>query len=167
MAFGTSSKVFTAWLHDSVQRTGNVDLDDANWKVALFNDTVTPNQLVTAANSAYGGGVWTAGSAPNIVDTGSSAPAGWPYVGRPLAWGSATKLTTYSSATLKFDADDTVSANSVTTLTDARGSLVYDDDATTAVDQAIAYISFGGTSGVTLGTYTIVWSASGIVSIAA
>ena len=166
MAFGASSKIFSAFIHDSVNKTGNATLSSATAKAALYNDSVTPNQLVTAANSAYAGGVWTGGSSPNIVDTGTGAPAGWPYVGRPLAWGSATKLTTYADATLKYDSDDTVSASATTTLTAALGCLVYDDAATTATDQAFAYISFNGSNTVTLGTFTIVWNASGVLSIA-
>ena len=167
MAFGTSSKIFSAFIHDSVAKTGNASLSSATAKVALYNDTITPNQLVTSANSSYGAGVWTASSSPNLVDTGTGAPAGWPYVGRPLAWGSATKLTTYADATLKYDADDTVSASATTTITNAYGCLVYDDAATTTVDQAFAYISFGGSpQTVSLGTFTIVWAGTGILSIA-
>lgn len=161
MAFGSSSKIFSAFVHDSTTKTGNASLSSATVKAALYNDTITPNQLVTAANSAYGGGVWAAGSGGNVQDA-----SGWPYVGRPLAWGSATKLTTYADATLKYDADDTVSANATTSVT-CYGCLVYDDAATTATDQAFCYISFGGSAQtVSSGTFTIVWNSSGILTIA-
>jgi len=164
MAFGASSKIFSAFIHDSVNKTGTATLSSATAKAALYNDTITPNQLVTAANSSYAGGVWTAGGTPNVIDTNGGT--GWPYVGRPLVWGSATKLTTYADATLKYDADDTVSATATTTVT-CYGCLVYDDASTTTVDQAFAYISFGGgAQTVTAGTFTIVWSGSGILSIA-
>ena len=33
----------------------------ATAKAALFNDTITPSQIVTSANSAYGAGVWASG----------------------------------------------------------------------------------------------------------
>ena len=162
MAFGTNSKIFSAFLHDALQRVGTPDVDSATVKAALYNDTISsPNQLVTAANSSYAAGVWTGGSGANIQDA-----SGWPYVGRPLAWGSATKITTYADATLKYDADDTVSANDTTTLTDARGTLIYDDASTTAVDQGFCFLSFGGGQSVTSGRFTIVYNASGIMSIA-
>lgn len=161
MAFGASSKIFSAFIHDSTTKTGNASLSSATAKAALYNDSITPNQLVTAANSSYGAGVWTGGSSPNVQDA-----SGWPYVGRPPAWGSATKLTTYADATLKYDSDDTVSANATTTVT-CYGCLVYDDAATTTVDQAFCYISFGGSAQtVSSGTFTIVWNASGVLSIA-
>lgn len=138
MAFGSSSKIFSAFIHDSVNKTGNAALTSATAKAALFNDTITPSQVVSSANSAYGAGVWASG--------GVSDATGWPAVGRPLAWGSATKITTYSDTTLKYDSDDTVSADSHSDITNAYGCLVYDDAATTVVDQGICYISFGGSA---------------------
>jgi hypothetical protein len=166
MAFGASSKIFSSFVHDSVNKTGTATLSSATAKAALYNDSITPNQVVTSANASFGAGVWTNGSSPNVQDTGTGAPAGWPWVGRPLAWGSATKLTTYADATLKYDSDDTVSASATTTLLTVFGCLVYDDASTTTVDQGFCYISFNGTQSVTLGTFTIVWSGSGIMSIA-
>jgi hypothetical protein len=162
-----NSKIFSAIIHDALGNTSAIDLDsDASIKAALYNDTVTPNQLVTAANSCYAAGVWTGGSSPNIVDTGTGAPAGWPYAGIPLTWGSATRFTTYVTATVKFDADDTPSASNTTTLTAAFGTLVYDDTMAAPVDQGICYNYFGGTNSVTLGTFTIVWHGSGIFTLA-
>jgi hypothetical protein len=46
------------------------------------------------------------------------------------------------------------------------GCLVYDDTLTTPVaDQGLSYHYFGGTQSVTSGTFTIVWNASGILSL--
>jgi hypothetical protein len=164
MAFGSASKIFSSFIHDAVTKTGTAELDSATVKAALFNDTPTPSQVVSSANSAYGAGVWASGG---VTDTGTGAPAGWPTVGRPLAWGTATKLTTFADTTLKYDSDDTVSASATTTITNAYGCLVYDDASTTVADQGLCYISFGGgAQTVTLGTFTIVWNASGIMSIA-
>jgi hypothetical protein len=164
MAFGANSKIFSAFLHDALQRTGDADVDSATAKCALYSDTPTPNQLVTSANAAYGGGVWAANQ---ITDTGGSAPTGWPTVGRPLAWGTATKITTYSTATIKYDSDDTASANSTTTLAATYGCLIYDDAATTPADQGFCFLSFGGPNSVTLGTFTVVYAAAGIMTITA
>jgi hypothetical protein len=167
MAFGANSKIFSSYIHDVLGNVTAMDIDtDALIECALFNDTITPNQVDTSAHNAYAGsgGSWASGG---VVDTGSSAPAGWPAIGRPLAWSSATRWSTFAATTAKFDADDTVSANAVTTLTNAYGCLIYDDTITTPVaDQGICYLSFGGANSVTLGTFTVVYNAAGIMSIA-
>jgi hypothetical protein len=157
----SASKIFTAYVHDIVTNTTAIDLDtDALLEVALFNNSATPDQVVTAANSAYGVGVWAANG---VTDTGTSAPAGWPALGRPLA------SVTVSAATVNpitFDAADTVSANAVTTLTNVFGCLVYDHSIVTPVaDQGICFNYFGGAQTVTLGTFTVVWNASGIMAL--
>ena len=159
----TNSKIFTAYLRDLISNTTAMDWDtDAVLNAALFDNTPTPSQTDTAAHAAYGGagGQWAANQ---VTDTGSSAPAGWPTVGRPLV------TPTLSAATvnpIKLDADDTVSANAVTTLTNAYGTLVYDDTiAAPVADQGFCYNYFGGANSVTLGTFTIVWNASGILAL--
>lgn len=161
----SGSKIFAAYLTDVLNNTTAIDIvTDATIYVALYNDSITPSNVVTSANSAYGSGVWTAGSSPNLVDSTSGA-AGWPYVGRPLV---TKTLSDYSVATVKWDADDTVSADSHTTITNAYGCYLYDDTITTPVDmQGIAYIYFGGTGqSVSEGTFTIVWNSAGIMTIA-
>lgn len=162
MAF-TASKVFSSYLTDVVNRvTNGPKINTDTIEAAIFNNSITPDQTVTSANSAYAAGVWTGGSSPNIVDTGTSAPAGWPYLGRPLA----SITSGFSSTTFTYDAADTVSANDVTTLTNATGCLVYDHTSTAVTDQGICYNYFGGSSTVTLGRFTIIWNGSGIFSAA-
>jgi len=161
----TNSKIFTAYVHDVLCNTTAADLDtDALIEAALFDNTVTPLQTDTAAHDAYAGvgGPWAAGG---VVDTGTSAPAGWPALGRPLAWGSATRVSTAVTNPITFDSDDTVSANSVTTLTNAFGCLIYDHTAGTPTDEGFCYNYFGGANTVTLGTFTIVWNASGVFAL--
>jgi len=156
----TNSKIFSSFITDVLNNTTAMDLNtDALLEAALFDNTITPSQTVASAAAAYGAGVWNAGG---VVDTGTSAPAGWPALGRPLA--SVTSV--FSSNVYTFDAADTVSANAVTTLTNAYGVLVYDHSiATPVVDQAICYNYFGGANTVTLGTFTIVWNGSGIFTL--
>ncbi len=157
----SASKVFAVTLTDAFNKTANCpDLDADSFKVALFDNSITPDNTVTAANSAYGAGVWAGG---NITDTGSSAPAGWPTVGRPLV----TVTSARSGATYKFDADDTASANSVTTLTGTYGCLNYDVTSSAVTGQGLSYHYFGASQTVGLGSFTIVWNASGLVSVAA
>ncbi len=159
----SASKIFGAFPTTSFNLVKGFNLGSDTIEAALFG-TMTPDQTVTAANSAYAAGVWTGGSAPNLVDTGSSAPAGWPYLGRPLG----TLSSTFTSATYTFSAAATASANAVTTLTAAFGALVYDHTTTSpagVTDQGICFIYFGGSQTVTLGTFTIAWNASGIFTL--
>jgi hypothetical protein len=160
----SGSKIFAAYMTDILNNTTAIDLGtDALIEVALYNDSITPSNVVTSANSAYGAGVWTAGSSPNVQDS-TSGNAGWPYLGRPLV---TKTLSDYSVATVKFDADDTVSADTHTTLAAVYGCLIYDKTISTPVDlQGICYIYFGGTNSVTEGTFTVVWNAAGIFTIA-
>lgn len=156
----SNSKIFTTYLTDIINNTTAMDLNtDALIEAALFDNSITPSQTVASASSAYGTGVWASGG---IVDTGTSAPAGWPAIGRPLQ----TITSTFSSNVYTFDAADTVSANSTTTLASTYGCLIYDDTITTPVaDQGICFNYFGGANAVTLGTFTIVWNASGIFAL--
>lgn len=150
----SNSKIFTKTVESVFNRSnGVIDCDADTFKAALFDNTITPDQTVSAANSAYAAGVWASGG---VVDA-----SGWPAVGRNLV----TVTSSGTSATYKFDADDTVSANSTTTLTNAYGCLVYDDTAATTADQGMCFNYFGGANSVTSGTFTIVWNASGIFAI--
>ena len=151
----SNSKIFQQTIIDGLGNTTALDLDADIPKVALFDTTVTPSQTVSAANSAYGAGVWAAG--------GVSDASGWPAAGRVLA----SITWTASSGTCTYDAADTVSANDTTTLAATFGCLVYDDTLTTPVaDQGICYNYFGGSQSVTSGRFTIIWNTSGIFSLA-
>lgn len=152
----TASKIFMAFITDAFNNTAALDIDSDALKAALFNDTITPSQTVSAANSAYGAGVWASG--------GVSDASGWPAVGRPLA----SVTSGFSSNVYTFDAADTASANSTTTLAATYGCLNYEDTLTTPVaDQGICYNYFGGAQQVTNGSFTIVWAAAGILAITA
>lgn len=153
----SASKIFSAFITDALNGTTAYDVNSDALKAALFDNTITPDQTVAAASSAYGAGVWAGGG---VVDTGASAPAGWPAVGRPLA-GVASG---FSSNVYTFDASDTVSANATTSLLNAYGVLIYDDTlAAPVADQGMSFNYFGGVNSVTNGTFTVVWHASGII----
>lgn len=151
----SASKIFTTYLTDVLNNTTAMDLNsDALLEAALFDNTLTPSQTVTSANSAYGAGVWAAG--------GVSSSTSWPALGRPLA----SVTSTFSSNVYTFDAADTVSADASATLTNAYGCLVYDHSiASPVADQGICFNYFGGANSVTAGTFTIVWNASGIMAL--
>jgi hypothetical protein len=148
----SNSKIFTATVLDALGNTTAFDFDADVPKVSLHNNTITPDQTVTSATSAFNTGVWT--TTNEVTDA-----TGWPSGGRPLAsitWARASNVVTY-------DAADTASANSTTTLAATFGCLVYDDTlAAVVVDQGMSYHYFGGTQSVTSGLFTIVWNASGI-----
>jgi hypothetical protein len=151
----SASKVFVAFMTDLMNNTTAMDLNtDALLEAALFDDTITPDATVSSANSAYGAGVWASG--------GQSSGTSWPALGRPLA--SVTSAS--ASNVYKFDAADTVSADSSCTLSGAYGALVYDHSISTPVaDQGICFNYFGGVASVTSGTFTVSWNASGIFTI--
>lgn len=151
----TNSKIFYRTLLDSLGNTTAMDLDVDVPKVSLHNTSVTPDQTVAAAASAFNTGVWV--TANEVTDA-----TGWPSGGRPLV--SATFA--MASNVVTYDAADTASANSTTTLAAVFGALVYDDTLTTPVaDQGLCYNYFGGTQSVTAGLFTIVWAAAGIFGI--
>jgi len=153
MAFGSSSKIFSAFITDALNRTNAFDLNADSFKAALFNDTGTPSQTAAAASTAYNTGQWVTS---NEVSNG-----GWSAAGLALA----SVTSTFSSNVYTFDAADTANG-SAATLSGVQGCLVYDDTLTTPVaDQGVSYHSFGGAQSVTAGTFTIVWNASGIVAL--
>lgn len=151
----SGSALFQAFFEDAMENTAALDIDTDTIKSALFDNTGTPSKTVTSANTAYGAGVYATGG---VFDA-----SGWPAVGRNI-----TVTTSAASAgTYTYDASDLSSANSTTSLTNATGTLIYDDTLTTPVaDQGICYLYFGGSNTVVSGTFTIVWNASGLFTLA-
>lgn len=153
MAFSASKYFQAYWLSVANRDANAIDTDGDGLKVALFDNTITPDRTVSAANSAYAAGVWASG--------GVSDASGWPAAGRSLA----SVTSSVSAGTYTFDAADTVSANSSTTLTNAYGCLVYDHTAASPADQGICFNYFGGANSVTAGLFTIVWNSAGLGSL--
>lgn len=150
----SASKIFMAFPTDTLNKVAQFDVDSDTIKVALFDNSITPSQTVASAATAYGGGVWASGGVSDVT--------GWPAVGRNLA----SITSGFASNVYTYDAADTVSANSTTTITGAYGCLIYEDTLTTPVaDQGICFNYFGGANAVTSGTFTIVWNASGIFTL--
>lgn len=151
----SNSKIFAAFVKDVMDRTSTFDIDTDTVKAALYNNTGTPDNTVSSANSAYNAGQWVTG---NEVSNSTNWTAGGIAI--------TTKAVTASTTTIKFDGDDTPSATSTATLANVYGCLVYDDTLTTPVaDPGICYNYFGGVQSVTSGSFTIVWNASGIFTI--
>jgi hypothetical protein len=152
----SASKIFSAFVTDAFNKAKGWNLGADTIEAALFDNSITPSQTVTSANSAYAAGVWASG--------GVSDASGWPALGRPLGSLSST----FTSNVYTFTAANTVSANSNTTLSGTFGTLVYDHTTTSpagVTDQGICYNYFGGSQTVTAGTFTIAWNASGILAL--
>lgn len=147
-----------AFLEDSLENTAALDLDADSFKLALYDNDITPDQTVTSGNTAYNVGQWV--STGNEVSDGTE----WPVAGQPL--GSVTS--SRSSNVFTFDAADEVSNGTSATLANVHGCLIYDDTLTTPVaDQGVCYLYFGGANSVTDGTFTVQFHASGIFTITA
>lgn len=149
----SNSKIFRQYLADSLNRTAPLDLDADSIKTALYNNSITPDQNVTAANSAYNAGQWA--TANEVSQSGQWAAGGIVLASRVVDIGTA--------GVVFLDGADTASG-AAATLTNVYGCLNYDDTVTTPVaDQGICYNYYGGVQSVTSGTFTSVWSANGLM----
>ena len=133
MAFGVNSKMFVATIEAALENSIALDVDLDSLKIALFNDSCTPDAEVALANTAFGAGVWAANE---VFDA-----AEWPTGGQTLD--SVTSAVATNVWTL--DAANEVSDGTSATLADVRGCLVYDDDVS---DYGICFLSFGGANAV-------------------
>ena len=152
----TNSKIFMAFLEDVFENTTAMDTNADTFKNALFNNTPTPSQTVTSANSAYAVDQWVVGN--EVSEAGQWAAGG-------VALASVTSA--FSSNVYTFDAADTASG-SAADLANVYGGQVYDDTITTPVaDQGVCYLYFGGANSVVNGTFTVQYAAAGIYAITA
>ncbi len=146
MAVTVSGLFLPTWLDvlDTTQLA--LDLDLETHKVALFNNTITPN---FSTDTAYGVGTYATNE---ITGTGYTA-------------GGATLTTTTviesPAGTLMWDAADVAWAGS--TLSGVRCALIYAD--ALAGNNAIVLVNFGADYATTAGTLTIQWAAGGIFTI--
>lgn len=151
----TNSKIFRQMLGDFFVRTSGfaMDFDADSFKVALYDNDITPDNDVTAANSAYNVSQW-ATSGNEVFEA-----VQWPQGGVAL---TSPSLNVGTADVVFFDATDTASG-SAADLANVYGCLVYDDTLTTPVaDQGVCYNYFGGANSVVNGTFTVQWSANGI-----
>jgi hypothetical protein len=149
----SDSKVFQQFLEDCVLNVTAFDLDSDTFKVALYDNDITPDNDAAVANTAYNAGQWvTTGN--EVSESGQWATGGVALTSPTISVGTADVVF--------WDATDTASG-SAADLANVYGCLVYDDTLTTPVaDQGVCYNYFGGTNSVVNGTFTVVWSANGI-----
>lgn len=138
----TASGLYCLTFRDALSNTIVLDLGAETHKIALFNNTITPN---FNTDTAYSVAPYNA----NEV-TGTNWAAG----------GVALTGTTFTVAGvgLMFDASDVSVAT--TTLANAHGGLIYAD--VLAGNNAIGLINFGADYSTTAGTFTITWNANGV-----
>jgi len=149
----SNSKIFRPFVSDVLLNVAALDLDTDTFRVALYDNDITPDNDVTAANSAYNAGQWTS-SGNEVSHSGQWATAGVALTTPTVNSGTADVVF--------WDAADTASGGAAT-LADVYGCLVYDDSiATPVADQGVCYNYFGGANAVTNGTFTVIWSANGI-----
>ena len=148
----SNSKIFRITLANSLGNVTALDLDADSFKLANFNNSITPDQNVTATNTAYNVGQWA--SANEVSQSGQWAAGG-------IAIGT-TVLDTSTNGIVMFDGAD-VASGSAATLSNVFGGLVYDDTLTTPVaDQGLCYLYYGGAASVTNGTLTVQFASTGI-----
>jgi hypothetical protein len=152
----SASKIFMSFVEDVFENTTAIDLNSDTFKIALYDNDITPDQTVASASAAYNAGQWTASG--NEVSDGAE----WPSTGQAL--GSVTS--TFASNVYTFDAADEVSTGTSATLANVYGCLVYDDTIASPVAKpGICYNYFGGVNSVTDGTFTVIFHASGIFAL--
>lgn len=154
----TNSKIFREWVGGPMLQasgTGYTGLDSDTVKVALFNNSSTPDKDAAVGSTGYNTGTWVTA---NEV-TGSSE---WVAGGRALA---SKTITTPSSGTIMFDAAD-LTGTATVTMSSIYGCLIYDHTISggTVADQGCCFNYFGGSQSVTSGTFTVVFNASGVMS---
>lgn len=128
-----------------------IDLSLTTHKLALYNNTKTPN---FSSDTAY--------SATNEV-SGTGWAAGGVALSAAASGGTSVLPTlTNSSGTMIYDHTNDVSVAN-TTLTNARGVMLYAD--ALAGDNAIVMVDFGADFSTVAGTFGIQWAAGGVFSI--
>jgi hypothetical protein len=151
----TASKIFRAFLKDVLDNTTALDLGSDAFKTALYNNTITPDQNATSANTAYNVAQWA--TAQEVFQAGQWAQGGV-ALGSPVLDAGTTDV-------VFFDANDTASG-SAATLTNIFGAHTYDTTVATPVaNQGVCFNYYGGVNSVTNGTFTSVWNALGLLRI--
>ncbi len=131
----SASGIFIATLEAMLENTIAMDTNLDVFKIALYDNDITPDKTVALASTYYNAGQWAA--AGNEVADGAE----WPATGQAL--GSITSAIATSVWT--FDAADEVSDGTSATLANVYGCLVYDDDVAVT---GLCYLYFGGVNSV-------------------
>ena len=152
MTWGNGGLFVQTWMSTLKQTSGQImDLDSDSFKVALYNNTPTPNFSDILANCVYLAGQWVTG---NEVTSGAAYPAGGVAPGGQALTESPTGTLMWTLAGI---------SQASTTLTSVWGCLIYDN--TLATKYAICAVPFGSAYNTTSGTFAITWPVAGIFNI--
>ena len=145
MAITASGYFLVTWINilDATQLAINLDLE--THKVAMFTNSITPN---FSTDTAYGAAPYNANE---VSGTGYSAG------GTAL---TSTAVSESPTGTLMWDAADT--DWSASTITNARGALIYAD---ALGDEAILLVNFGADYSTNNGLFRIQWASGGVATI--
>lgn len=149
----TDSRAFRAFIQATWLNTAAFDLDSDALTAALYNNAITPDNDVSAANSAYNAGQWA--TANEVFEAIT-----WPQGGVNL---SGVTVDVATADTIFLDAADTASGAGAD-LASVFGMLLYDNTlAAPVADPGLAYLYFGGSNSVTNGVMTIIYNALGLI----
>lgn len=150
MAWGNSG-IFGQTIMDTLTQTAAYDLDTHTFKVALYNNSVTPAYSAAAASVAFGAGTW---SGTEVTGTN------WVTGGYALTT-VAFAIDQPAAGQFRFDSDNPSQAT--TTLASIYGCMVYNDTiASPVADQGLFAVAFSGAPySTTAGTLTITVDANG------
>jgi hypothetical protein len=151
MAFGTSSKFMTLSMLKVASKTIKLGSGGDTLKFLLFGNSVTPTNGVTTTPHASYKGSGSTWSTAHEVATGSGYTQGGKTVTQTLA-----QSTTHVKLTL------TALSWTSASFTAYGGDLI-DTTFTGTTPLILAYNSFGGAQTVTSGTFTVTFSATGVV----
>lgn len=128
----------------------------ANKEINYLSDTIKVALVTSAYTPAQDTHAYFSDITNEVTGTG--------YTAGGATLGSKTVTYTAGTNTQAFDAADT--AWTTATIT-ARYAIIYDaTPGTAATDPLIGYVDFGADVTSTAGTFTIVWDAAGLFSIA-
>jgi hypothetical protein len=149
--------MFRQWISDCLTRTATPNFAADTFMAALFNNSITPNENDTAANTAYNGGSGQWLTANEVFQTGQ-----WAQGGIALSGTSGVSNFTGTADAVWYSASN-VASGSAATLAGVYGDLLYDTTLTTPVaKQGVAFHYYGGVQSVTAGTFTIIWNSTGV-----
>jgi hypothetical protein len=149
--------MFRQWISDCLTHTATPVFGTDTFKVALYNNSITPDENATAVLSAY-----NAASSAWLTANEQFQAGQWAQGGIAL---SGTTGTTNFSGT--FDAvwygASNAASGTACTLANVYGDLTYDSTLTTPVaSQGVCFHYYGGAQSVTAGTFTVIWNVNGI-----
>ncbi|HEY1700864.1 MAG TPA: hypothetical protein VGG75_14230 [Trebonia sp.] len=134
----TNPTTFGSWTADTIN-------------VALFLTGATPDKTAAVGSTGYNTGVWT---------TGNEAPGTGGYTQGGTALASKANTIDSGSSSLCFTAANPSWTSA--TISSVFGDLVYDitiaSAGSTVAKQGFCFNYFGGSQGVTAGTFTIQWA---------